>query len=61
MRWEADFQKIFQFVRIDGVPVASIAIEANKNHIHFERNLKRHLHAHTQSLPVTITLSLNHM
>lgn len=43
MQWKAHFEKFFQLMRINRVSVASIFVETNKNHIHFERNLKRNL------------------
>lgn len=44
MRWKANSEKLFQSMRIESVPVTSISIETNQNHIHFQRNLKWNLH-----------------
>lgn len=40
---EANPQKLFQFVNLCRVPIASIAIETNENYVYFKRNLERNL------------------
>ena len=50
--WEADPEKLFQFLRIYCVPIASIALETNEYYVYFERNMEwdlHHTHLHEQN------------
>lgn len=50
--WEADPEKLFQFLRIYCVPIPSIALETNEYYVYFERNMEwdlHHTHLHEQN------------
>lgn len=54
--WEADPEKLFQFLWIYCVPIASIGLETNEDYIYFKRNLEWDLHPthlHEQNIQST--------